>query len=73
MATIQLDVRGLQPPEPLLRILSKLPEIGPGDTLEVTHFREPFPLYPKLEQAGFAYEIEKRGEELYRLSIRRRR
>lgn len=69
---LTLDVRDLEPPEPMTRILSLLPDLGPNDRLEVTHFREPKPLYPKLEEAGFVHEIEKLGEALYRFTIRRR-
>ncbi len=70
--THALDVRGLEPPEPMVRILSALPSMGPADMLEVTHFREPFPLYEHLEEAGFSHSIEKLDENLYRLKIRRR-
>ena len=67
-----LDVRGLEAPEPMVRILSTLPEMGPSDMLEVTHFREPFPLYAHLEEAGFEHSIEKLAENLYKLKIRRK-
>ncbi len=36
MATVQLDAKGLRCPQPILKITSKLPEIQPGDVLEVT-------------------------------------
>lgn len=71
--THALDVRGLEPPEPMVMILSKLPELGPEDVLEVTHFREPVPLYSHLEEAGFSHEIMKLEEGLYRLRIRRKK
>ena len=67
-----LDVSGLEPPQPMVAILEKLSELGPGDTLEVSHHREPVPLYPHLEEAGFAHEIEKLGENSFRLRIRRK-
>lgn len=38
----------------------------------VAHHREPVPLYPLLEEAGFAHEIEKLGENRFRLRIRRK-
>lgn len=69
---LTLDVRDMEPPEPMVQILSRLPDLGPNDRLEVTIFREPKPLYPKLEEAGFAHEIEKLGEALYRFTIWRR-
>ncbi len=70
--THSLDVRGLEAPEPMVRILSALPAMGPEDVLDVTHFREPFPLYAHLEEAGFAHSIEKVAENLYRLKIRKK-
>lgn len=69
--TLTLDVRGLEPPEPMVRVLSLLPELGPEDTLEVTHFREPVPLYAHLEEAGFGHACEKKGEGLYLITIKR--
>ena len=68
-----LDVRGLEPPEPMVRILAAAAELGPSETLEVTHHREPVPLYAYLEEAGFEHAIERLGEGLYRLRIRRKR
>lgn len=68
----KLDVSNLEPPEPMVVILAKIRELGPKDVLEVTHHREPFPLYPHLEEAGFAHEIEKLAENSYRLRIRRK-
>lgn len=50
-----LDVSALDPPEPLERVLAALEELGEGEYLHVQHRREPFPLYPLLEERGFAY------------------
>jgi len=57
----------------MVEILSKLPQLGQDDVLEVTHFREPFPLYAHLEEAGFEHSIEKLGEAHYRLLIWKKR
>jgi uncharacterized protein (DUF2249 family) len=69
--TVNLDVHGLEPPEPMVRILEAVTTLGPEDRLVVEHFREPVPLYAHLEAAGFAHEIVKLGESRYRLTIRR--
>jgi hypothetical protein len=53
---IVLDNRGLEPPEPLVRILEALNELGEGCVLESQLDREPLLLYPQLEQRGFLYE-----------------
>ena len=69
---IVLDVSNIEPPEPMVAILEKIRELGPADILEVSHHREPIPLYSLLEEAGFTHEIEKLGENSYRLKIRRK-
>lgn len=69
--TVNLDVTGLEPPEPMVRILEAVTALGPKDRLVVEHFREPVPLYAHLEAAGFAHEIERLGEHRWRLTIRR--
>jgi uncharacterized protein (DUF2249 family) len=69
--THELDVHELQPPEPMVRILSMLPTLGPDDALIVTHHREPIPLYAHLEAAGFSHSIETLPNGQFRLTIRR--
>ncbi|MBI3553410.1 MAG: DUF2249 domain-containing protein [Elusimicrobia bacterium] len=72
MSVFRLDMRGLEPPQPMVLILSKLPELGPDDSLEAIFPREPLPLYPHLDGAGFSHAIVKEAEGLYHLTIRRR-
>ncbi len=36
MATQQLDAKGLRCPQPILKITAMLPQLQPGDVLEVT-------------------------------------
>ena len=69
--TVNLDVNGLEPPEPMVRILEAVTALGPKDQLVVEHFREPVPLYAHLEAAGFVHEIVKLAENRYKLTIRR--
>jgi len=66
---ITLDVSELEPPQPMIEILQKIQELGPKDVLEVSHHREPVPLYSQLEEAGFAHSIEKLGENRFRLRV----
>lgn len=35
MATIKLDTLGLNCPQPVLKVTAKMPELNPGDILEV--------------------------------------
>lgn len=69
---IELDVRGLAPPEPMMKILEKLPEVDERTILLVHHHREPMLLYEKLEQRGYQAVTEKVGEEYYKVVIRKK-
>ncbi|GBL45129.1 hypothetical protein SFMTTN_0933 [Sulfuriferula multivorans] len=55
---ITLDVRGLDPPEPLVKALTALETLPPGDRLRMVHNREPFPLYGILQEDGYQYRTE---------------
>ncbi len=55
---IKLDVRDLEPPQPLVEISRKLEELGEGDILEVLGSRPFRHLLPKLENLGFKYTLE---------------
>jgi hypothetical protein len=50
-----LDVRDLEPPEPLERILAALADLGEDDWLRVRHRREPYPLYGLLRNMDFLW------------------
>ena len=65
-----LDNRGLQPPEPMVRILSALEDLAPGAVLEAWNDREPLLLYPELEARGAVIEVSRKAEGV-RLLIRR--
>lgn len=72
MATVTIDNRGLQPPEPMVRILSGLEGMSDGDEMVALMDREPIMLYPQLERRGWAWNIEEsHGDGCYRLTIRR--
>lgn len=70
-AAARLDVRGLEPPEPMVRVLAALETLGPGQTLEVLHERRPMFLYPQLDDRGFVHRTEELGPGLVRIVIRR--
>lgn len=55
--TPHIDVRGLEPPEPMLAILRLLEDTGTGDTVIVHHEREPLFLYPELDERGWAHAV----------------
>jgi uncharacterized protein (DUF2249 family) len=66
-----LDVRGLEPPQPMLRVLEEVERLGPGGELEVRHDRRPLFLYPQLEDRGFRHETDEPAPGLVRILIRR--
>jgi uncharacterized protein (DUF2249 family) len=66
-----LDVRGLEPPQPMLRVLQEIDRLGPGAELEVHHERRPMFLYPQLDERGFLHETDEPEPGLVRIRIRR--
>ena len=68
MAQVEIDNRGLQPPEPMVRILEALTNMGDGDELVALMDREPMLLYPELERRGYDWEFLE-GEEFHRIRI----
>ncbi len=71
MAEIQLDNRGLEAPDPLIRTLDSLDSLGHGDLLVVLMDREPLLLYPILERRGFDWTAEEQDGGQYRIAIQR--
>jgi len=66
-----LDVRGLEPPKPLVCVLEALDRLGPGVQLEVRHDRRPILLYPQLDDRGFIHETDEPEPGLVRIVIRK--
>jgi uncharacterized protein (DUF2249 family) len=67
---VVLDVRGLEPPEPMVRTLAALEALPRGQTLVQLNLRVPQFLLPRLEERGFVYEVREQGPDLVRLFIR---
>jgi hypothetical protein len=54
---VHLDLRGLQPPEPMVTILRMI-DSGEAGTVLIAHFdREPIFLYPELDDRGWSHEL----------------
>ncbi len=51
-----LDNRGLEPPEPMMRVLVAVEDLTDGEELQVLSDRRPMFLYPILEERGFIHE-----------------
>ena len=55
--SVHIDVRGLEPPEPMVAIL-RLIDSAEADDIVIAHLdREPIFLYPELDDRGWGYEI----------------
>lgn len=65
-----MDLRGLQPPEPIVRIFAAL-ERSPDEPLRVILPHEPVPLYGLLSERGFRYSGATRAEGGFELLIDR--
>ncbi|WP_337865532.1 DUF2249 domain-containing protein [Ignavibacterium sp.] len=70
---IEIDVRELPPPEPMMKIFEKLPEVDDETILLVHHHREPVMLYPKLEERGFEAVSNKIEDNYYKVLIFKKR
>ena len=66
-----LDVRDMEPPEPLAFTLAALETLPAGGTLVQVNVRVPQFLLPKLVDRGFAYEIREVAPDRVHLFIRR--
>lgn len=69
---VVLDVRGLEPPEPMVRTLEALEELPRGGTLVQINARVPQFLLPRLEERGFTYDIREQDPDLVRVFITHR-
>lgn len=67
---IIIDVRGLEPPEPMMRTLAALEDLPKGKTLVQVNQRVPQFLIPQLGARGFVYEVREQSEDLVRIFIR---
>lgn len=67
---IVLDVRGLEPPEPMVQTLEALERLPRGKTLLQINVRVPQFLLPQLAARGFVHEVRVQSEDLVRIFIR---
>lgn len=64
-----LDVRNMELPEPLLRVLPELESLSPGDYLRVLCHRDPVLLYPMLDTQGFSCKRKQDSAGMYEILI----
>lgn len=70
-ATLHVDARGLEPPQPMVTILEALSTLPPGAQLHAHTDRRPMHLYPLLEQRGFSATTEPQTDGSFLTTIRR--
>lgn len=54
----ELDLRGMEPPEPMLRILARLEATAPGGSFAARTDRQPFPLFAEFAARGARHTCE---------------
>ncbi len=64
-----IDVRGLEPPQPMVTIIGYLEQADTGDDLIVDLDRNPIYLFPELAERGWAAEHMTAPEGIVRLHI----
>lgn len=70
---IELDVRDLPAPEPMIKILENLNRVDDKSVMLVYHHREPNLLYPKLEERGYEAVCNKLDQDKYQVLIAKKR
>lgn len=68
---ILLDARGLEPPEPMDRVMQTLALLRPGQSIRLLLHREPFPLYLILADRGFRHDTRMEDDGSYVIRISR--
>ena len=72
LTVIELDARGLEPPQPLVRILESLAELPSQAELSAHTDRRPVHLYEQLYERGYAGGSEEQPDGSFITRIRRR-
>jgi uncharacterized protein (DUF2249 family) len=69
---LEVDARGLEPPQPLVKILEALATLPEGARLRARTDRRPMHLYMQLEERGFVGESEEQPDGSFITNVRRR-
>ena len=70
-AIVNVDARGLEPPQPMVVIMETLSELPECAELHARTDRRPLHLYPLLEQRGFTGKTEEQNDGSFITIIRR--
>jgi uncharacterized protein (DUF2249 family) len=69
--TIELDNRGLEPPQPMIRTLAALDRCRSGDEVHIHNDRVPVFLIEELNRLGFPYTVEEQADGSAKVKIRK--
>lgn len=69
---VTLDARGLEPPQPMLKVLEAVSALPEGAILKAHTDRRPMFLYPELEARGFSAESEEQADGSCITQVQRR-
>ncbi|MCZ8540540.1 DUF2249 domain-containing protein [Psychrobacillus psychrodurans] len=64
-----LDNRGLEPPQPMMRTLTKLENIHVGETITIINDRRPMFLYEELNELGYLHNTEALEDGSFKITI----
>ena len=70
--TVEVDARGLEPPQPLVTILEAVTKLPEGARLRALTDRRPMHLYAQLEDRGFSGETEQQKDGSFVTYVQRR-
>lgn len=70
-ADTEVDARGLEPPEPMMRILAAVETLKPGAALRARTDRRPLHLYPELDARGVRHASEQCADETWITTLSR--
>jgi uncharacterized protein (DUF2249 family) len=68
---MEVDARGLEPPQPMIKILEALVALPAGAELRARTERRPMHLYPHLEERGFTAATEEQSDGSFLTHISR--
>lgn len=66
---ILVDGRGLEPPEPMERVLEAIDRLQAGERVRFLIHREPLPLYPILARQGCRHQVRLLADGSYEILI----
>ncbi|MDF2946290.1 MAG: hypothetical protein K0S51_969 [Bacillales bacterium] len=66
-----LDNRGLEPPQPMMRVMEALETLKENEVLTIINDRKPMFLYEHLEMEGCKHETSENEDGSFTIKIRR--